>query len=531
VPFANFRPTTLLDRKPRQSTALETGVLLAFAFFGMAVLFIATRQGAGLSPDSAGYIVMAKTLLLRGTLLDIGGWQGYTPAVVFPPLFPAVLSLLGALGLDPVIGARVLNTVLFGANIFLIGRILLRLTSSLVAAAGAAFFSLTSLCLLLIHSMAWTEPLFLFLMLTSLFLLSSYMTAESPHYKFLIGASLLAALGVLTRKAGLGLVLTGFLGVLFWGRGKTFFKRLPEAALFLSFSVMLLGGWSLWKNHAGHGIYEVKTLAFHPVLSDFFRQTAFTVSVWLVPESVPALVRAGSLLIVLSVFFVAGLFVSSKDKKPFPVLILLLALFILCHFAVYAGSIAFFANQFVDNRALSPVFAACVILVGFVLHCLCEVRFVSKAFKVSLILFGGLLGISYAARAASWVAETASQGQGYASLAWKSSPTMEAVRGLPEGIPLYTNAPDAVYLLTGKLSSGLPAKYVSRKIHVAGLKENNAYPVEWNKMMRELKDGRGVLVYFDELRARPYYPTKTDLEKDLALARRESTRDGILYRF
>ncbi len=517
--------------KPRPKTALETGVLLALAFIGMGILLLATRQGAGLSPDSASYLAMARNLLSEGRLRDLGTWQGFAPAVVFPPLFPAVLSLLGLLGLDPVTAARVLNAIFFGANIFLIGWILLRLTSSLAVAAIGAFFSLTSLCLLLIHSMAWTEPLFLFLMLTALYLLSSYLTAESPHYGFLLLASLLAALGVLTRKAGLGLVLTGFSGLLLLGRRKNFFKRLLEAATFLSFSVILLGGWSVWKNHAGHGIYEVKALAFHPFLHDFFRQTAFTVSVWLVPESVPVFVRAGILFIFLAGFFAAGFLASSKDKTPFPVLILLFAFFIVCHFAVYAGSITFFANQFVDNRALSPVFAAGVILVFFVLHRLAQSRPFSTALKASLILLGAVLGISYAARAASWVAETASQGQGYASLAWKSSPTMEAVRALPEGIPLYTNAPDAVYLLTGKLSSGLPAKYVSRKIHVAGLKENSAYSSEWNKMMREIKDGRGVLAYFDELRARPYYPTKTDLEKDLAPAQGESTRDGILYRF
>jgi hypothetical protein len=515
--------------KPHWETITRISALAAFALIGMTILVFATRRGIGLSPDSASYLAMAENLFAGNGLSDLGSWKGSIPAVVFPPLFPAILSFLGPLGVDPVTGARILNTILFGANIFLIGWILWQLSGSRGVAAVGAFFSLSSLCLLQIHSMAWTEPLFIFLALTCLLILSKFMSPEHRHGSFLIGASLFAALAVLTRKAGLALVFTGFFGILAWGCGKAI-RRLVEGGVFLSFSFLALGGWSFWKSQAVGGIYEIKTLAFHPFLGDMIRQAASTVSLWFVPEGSPLFIRAFILLAVLFAFFSAVVYLCRKAQPLFPVLISLLFMFIFFHFAVYAGSIAFFANQLIDNRALSPVFASALILVIFILCRLWRLREFSKRFKVLLIFLCGILGISYAGRAVPWILHAAEQGQGYASQAWQTSETMAKVRLLEAGIPLYTNAPDAVYLLAGKLASGLPAKYLSRKLHVPNLRTNIDYSGEWNQMIRDLQNG-GALVYFDKINGRWYYPTRKDLGEAFAAIDGEKTSDGIIYRF
>ena len=83
-------------------------------------LAFATRLGAGISPDSTVYVDAANNLKMGRGLSVQSGPDEFTPLTHFPPLFPALLALLGSLGFDASSGARWLNVLLFGGNIFLL---------------------------------------------------------------------------------------------------------------------------------------------------------------------------------------------------------------------------------------------------------------------------------------------------------------------------------------------------------------------------------------------------------------------------
>src|SRR6185436_9214017 len=96
---------------------------------------------------------------------------------------------------------------------------------------------------------------------------------------------------------------------------------------------------------------------------------------------------------------------------------------------------------------------------------------------------------SYFLRTGSWFERTRSDGQGYASRQWKESETVQRVRSLAPGTPIYSNAPDGVYYLTGRPAILVPEKTV----FVTG-RPNQNYETELAKMGIRLKNEEGALV-------------------------------------
>jgi len=133
-----------------------------------------------------------------------------------------------------------------------------------------------------------------------------------------------------------------------------------------------------------------------------------------------------------------------------------------------------------------------------------------------------LLG-SYSVREAKWFLRARQDGQGYASINWKNSQTIAYVKSLPAGVPIYSNAYDAIYYLTGR-----PAIYLPEKVtHGTGRKNQN-YAAEVESMRKGLASG-GRLVYFDTLPERWFLPSKEELRIQVPLTELATTNDGAIF--
>src|SRR6267143_4110417 len=97
-------------------------IVAVIAVAGILFVLLATRFGAGISPDSTVYLDAARSLL-RGAGLSVmsGRSSELIPLTHYPPLYPALLALIGKSGMPLESAARVLNAVLFGANAALAG--------------------------------------------------------------------------------------------------------------------------------------------------------------------------------------------------------------------------------------------------------------------------------------------------------------------------------------------------------------------------------------------------------------------------
>jgi hypothetical protein len=131
---------------------------------------------------------------------------------------------------------------------------------------------------------------------------------------------------------------------------------------------------------------------------------------------------------------------------------------------------------------------------------------------------------NYMKTSIKWVADFHQNGSGYSGKAWVESELIHKVRALPSGTLIYTNGPDAIYILTGR-----PAYSIPHKIIVKNRKTNKNYLTELKKMEERLKTQRGVLVYFYRQRGRWYLPAEEELKAKLPLVLKDTGGDGLIY--
>lgn len=217
------------------------GAVVLAALLGTAgILTDTARYGAGITPDSVDYVAAARHLLAGEGVTNAEG----RPIVLWPPLFPLALAAGGALGLDPAVGARWLNAACFGLVLLLSG-------GWLVTRVAAPWVVLTGLGALLFSPMvvwfgfAWSEPLFMVLLLMGLRDAERYEATGSPAALARLGGW--TALAAVTRYPGAVLAPLGL--VLIALRPGTWAERARRVALLLvvSASLPLLWGLRNWR--------------------------------------------------------------------------------------------------------------------------------------------------------------------------------------------------------------------------------------------------------------------------------------------
>ncbi len=507
-------------------------LLSALAVLGGVVLLLATHWGIGTSPDSIVYITGARSLLIgQGFSLPRGAT--FEPITHHAPLYSALLAAIGLVGLDPLEGARGLNVFLFGANILLIGLMIARVTRSArwLPVLGS-FLGLTSLTMLTVHVMAWTEPTFIFFSLLVFWLLTTYL--ENSKRSILVGAAFLLSLALLTRYAGMALVVTGVLGLVLFSQ-KPFVKRLVDGLAFGLLSSLPLGLWLL-RNKMVAGTAANRDLLFHPVGRTHLWQATDTISSWLlIPSTAPGWIKLSlwSGMVLLLVALLGWVYRQQKLQHGqslltfathLPVLVRLLLLFLIIYSAFLVVSISFLdANTPLDDRILSPVYVAGSILSMVLLHHLWgligQIRLLQVGVVIALLIFSAV----YLFRGLETVRVSYLQGLGFSSLAWQQSELLAHVRRLPAGKPIFTNSPEAIYLYTDK-----PARPMPKKFFAADQQVNPNYQAALTDIKKELQNG-GVIVYFNTLVGITSLATKDELEAELQVCVLAHASDGTIY--
>ncbi|MGH7858784.1 MAG: hypothetical protein ACREQY_15770, partial [Candidatus Binatia bacterium] len=246
---------------------------------GAAVVWISTgRYGPGLTPDSVGYVSAARNVAAGHGLVLYNG----SAYIDWPPLYPLLLAALArTTGADPIAVARALHAVLFalviGGTWALLARDLrVRRPLALIGAAAV----LTAPPLLKASVMAWSEVLFIALVVAFLLVAGSW--RRRPRTPALVGMSVLAALGCLTRYAGIAFLLTGGFVILVTRRRhwrQAVFDSLVfgavasyPLALWLARNLTLSGFAFGPRAPSDAGLGEIATLLFS------------TIAVWFFPE-------------------------------------------------------------------------------------------------------------------------------------------------------------------------------------------------------------------------------------------------------
>lgn len=444
---------------------MRVGVIAFFALLAAYMTWLSTSlYGPGLSPDSTGYIRLARDISDNGL-----AFLFRDEAVAQPPLYSMILAATSVLTGKPVMhAAALLNVMLAAALVLVILVTVSRITHSTPVLMVIGVLACFSVPLTAVWSMAWTEPLFILVAFLAMLTASGN---RHPTFSPLL-AGLLAAFAVMTRYAGIVLIpiMAGFL--LLSGDGNVR-QRLRHAAIYcipVTATLVLyvvrnciLSGTAFGQRFPSQtGILENTSIVKDVVVGWFlpFRLRSWApllllmaaVSGWFAWRRryvVSLAVRSGRMVVLCAIFCVA-----------YPA------------FMVWISSSK--ACDALDDRLLSPLYPPTLVLFAALL------RPASWRIRWFWALFAGmfcvLLVVSPVRETCARITRNAERGAGgYNTRTWQESEMIGYFRknGQPAGERLFSNATDVLYILADVEASVSPARVQYKSDEATGVTAQN----------------------------------------------------------
>ena len=507
----------------RLNEALLRGLIGGLALLAFLTTLIATPWGIGLGPDSLAYVGIARTLL-KGLgvtyFTDVGGFSAVNH---YPPLYPAMVAGVALMGLDPLTAARWLSAFLFAGNVALVSLIAFTATSSLGAVLIAAFLTFTSFPMVQIHSMAWSEPLFIFFAFSGLFLLGVYLQRSQRWMLYAAGVSI--ALSCLTRYAGIAFLGAGVLGLFFLN---PYHRKegIADTAVFFTLGSLPLMLWAL-RNFLLAGSAANRGIGFHPPGAADLSNAVSSICLWIFPAGIiefPAWERVALLATFLLLAYRFGRTINFARNRLIQLTSISLAgyaFFLLAARSLFDNAISF------DTRILSPAYIAAMIVGVSIMTHWHKTKIFESPSSSRLVWYGLVIIVAVAQTTGgmAWWRQSYKDGIGFAGPDWRRSRLVNFVNRVETSAAVFTNVPDVIYMLTGRLTEMIPNKNDPKS-----LRANKRYAAEVAAMREQLRMTGGVVVYFHAQQRLWYLPSETALQKDAGLSLVATTNDGYIYR-
>ncbi|HTI57548.1 hypothetical protein [Mucilaginibacter sp.] len=192
----------------RYITNLDSFIFACIGFY--AIYLYTSYSGVGLSPDSLMYASAAESFSAHGNMVTFTG----TPITFFPVFYPFFLGIIQLFsGTNAVQAGYLINCFLFAAVVFTSGWIMERFMShSRIYKILILIAIVISPALLEIYSFLWSETLFILEIL--LFIIAYWKYTHGHTLKALIITGIITAVACITRYAGITIVGTGCLLIL-----------------------------------------------------------------------------------------------------------------------------------------------------------------------------------------------------------------------------------------------------------------------------------------------------------------------------
>ena len=378
-------------------------IIISFlSFLGIMICLYQTASfGVGISPDSISYISAARSIL------DGNGIKVYTGEyyIYWPPLFPVLLAAFGFFGPDPSDVSRYLNAGIFGTIIILSGIWL----SKNINNKGLIFFGVTlfslSPVLIGISVYAWSEPLFILLILLWLNQITLFLNNNTLNH--LVLAAIYVALATLTRYIGVITIAVSILLIITKPNIK-YLDKLKSCALFTLIASLPISLWWLRTWFVSNTLTGTRTPSNESFIEAGIKALE-TLSGWLIPSWTSTAIRIPFLTVFLLMFFIVLIksfprtytnlisYNAISSVHPHIIFLIMYTLFI----TFLASSTAF---DPLGDRLLSPIYISFWFLIIYTLDKLLNIDNFKKVNLFIVILFGLWIAV-YPARFALFEAE------------------------------------------------------------------------------------------------------------------------------
>lgn len=507
-----------LNKKNTYNLIIFVGISILGLLY---ILLITSKCGLGLTPDSAAYIAGARNIangngivLLYNDLekrIPLRLWASITdmekPLIFhWPPFYPLILSIFAILRLDLISSARILNSVFFGINLYLISFFIYKYTKSLILTVGASIFFLFSKVTIGIHTLFMSEPLFFSLGFLGLFYLIFYF--ENSKKNYVIISSILIGLSIITRYAGISFLLT-LITLLFLFEKSSFKKKLSQLVLSAVLSSIFLLLWVFQTYKTGNNLTD-RLLYFHPPSLDEIQNIPGVINKWFLIGSFTFNIDLIIMIILLSTLIFICIYNYIKSK--FNILLKINISFFI--FIIYYLLILLLSRTFFDakipiaqDRLLFPIFISIFILffinLFYFVNLFSIKKFLFPALFLLVFIFNGFLIYNTYFYSKSLYLN----GQYYSSKKFINSNFLSEIKNLPNEKILFSDATEIIYLYTLRKAYTLPAKFDPYNNIV-----NKNYYQQLDEMYNKINYDKGYIIDFSYL-DRPFLPT-TEFLKD-----------------
>jgi len=474
------------------------------------ILIYTGHSGIGLSPDSIVYVSVARNIFDHGSLIE----YGLKPVVDFPVFYPFFLSVITFFSrVDIVTCAPYLNALLFAGLIFCTGYLidffressrLYKVTVLLTIAISPSLFD--------VYTMLWSETLFILLTILFIAALTSYLRTYSITR--LLICALIAAVTCVTRYAGITLIATGLM-VMVFDRSFEWRKKTLHCFIFSLLSVLLLIA-NLVRNRMVSGELTGPREAGITSLRDNVFYYGKVVCWWFpVLENHPAIYVFVSifLFVVICIAFLkrswfAGNYTTAENC--FTASFIVYTVFI-----IGVSTLSHFEQ--INNRFISPLFVPMLITITCWIPK--TLRRLSMPLRYTALVFISLAAIAFELnelkKLDGMYQEARDYGiAGYADNSWKNSQTAGFLREHPRifkpKYELYSNAAEAVYFDGRQRAISLPHCVDKKDVYEFFLKK--AMYLIWFKTIDD-----------------PDLIGLTELRKRAQVTKQYSFKDGDIY--
>jgi hypothetical protein len=474
-------------------------VLGLLCLAGVALELYATREGLAVRGDSLRYVMGARNLVAGLGFSRLSGGGEVFPETGFAPLLTFVLAAFGLLGVDPYAGSRLLNALLFGGTLFMIGAMIAMASRSKAVGLLGCLLVLSAPNVFEWHAWLMSEALFIFLTVLAIYALVVHVQTGRTGLLF-VGA-FAAGAASLARYVGVSLAPVGALVILLWGRG-TWKERAGRAAVFGSLAILPFILWMARNAVAGGEGVANREVRYHPFRPEMLRLLLYEPTSWLLPESVilPRTVRGGLSLLMLvagpALFLLearrwGGRAAIREERAVLPVLLLILiplyvAILVLNSLFLDAGT-----TLGAVLRYLTPLFVLVVLLEfttyprGLPAGRLRRPLGALLSILLALLLVTNLqTTVALAQRGASGLGFPRAEGE------WAELAAVLSLQQTNE--PILTDNPEWVYYLTDRPAYAMPIKFDPYR---QAFREDFAQQVD---LARERLANGAVLVVFGE---------------------------------
>lgn len=485
---------------------------LGFPMLAVLLFAFATRHGIGILPDSTRYMDLSPK-----------PWDA--------PLYPALLHLIAATGVDIATGAWALGLVLAALNAFLTWHLLRLATGKLAyAAVGTALIVIAPQTAAL-HALAMSEPLFLTAILGTVFAMMH--ACRTGNRRWLIGVGIGIGLASLVRFTGPALGVAVALFLLIDPRRGWAGRVIDILTIMLPSALLFLGWAAVSKMVNGRSTGRALEWFGNMTGADWLASYQALVQ-WIVPDAVPLAIGGILFLCVLgasiALLLAQGqqcLARAEAGRADFAMVAIPLGLFFFTYLGFMVLATSLEANLHLNGRYAYPIYCTSLLAVTIALATWRDGSVTARRLHMAFVILACLMLVGHAARTTARTHEAYRQGIGFDSLAWEHSPTLAAVRRLPPSATLYSNGPDAIGYLLRRPARSLPVHVQPR----TG-RDDPAFPfvAQAAAARATLARGNAYVVFLDGVDWRFYMATENELVRRLDLIPVARFTDGAIYR-